>query len=264
MVRSIACRVSIPAPAQGATYNGIKNRCYMPLFQFPPPRRGRRARRAKGHADTDSFNSRPRAGGDGRAVLDKVAFIRFNSRPRAGGDLMVFIFDTVASVSIPAPAQGATTPSELENAEQEMFPIPRPRAGRLKMREARGWSRFNSRPRAGATVSLSKIQPKPKFQFPPPRRPATPSRPSLHQIVKISFNSRPRAGATDINCNACGARLVSIPAPAQGRPMRYTGWKTPTPFQFPPPRRGDMRQIRNNALQTSFNSRPRAGGDGRC
>ena len=77
--------VSIHAPAQGATIFSPKDERWI-MFQSTPPRRGRLELKTGG-TNGDSFNPRPRAGGDGRGETKYWPAIK---------------------VSIHAPAQGAT------------------------------------------------------------------------------------------------------------------------------------------------------------
>ena len=122
-------RISIPAPAWGATRSAAS--CAgAPSFQFPPPRGGRRSRPGR-RSSSAHFNSRPRVGGDyprrcrsrsqllfqfppprgGRPADARATVISssyFNSRPRVGGDPDQFPYGFLLSISIPAPAWGAT------------------------------------------------------------------------------------------------------------------------------------------------------------
>ena len=159
--------------------------------------------------------------------------------PRAVSPLRVQGADERAH-SIPAPAQGASTPCLISFLRTRCF---------------------NSRPRAGGVGLYWLISDGgATFQFPPPRRgrhrpPRRPDRPAQR------FNSRPRAGGVLDYVNMENDADVSIPAPAQGasrgircnihlracfnsRPRAggVPAWGTPiscrSTFQFPPPRRG--------------------------
>ena len=76
-------------------------------FQSTPPHRERRSfpapRRCSG-----SFNPRPRTGSDSHRRGGPRSPISFNPRPRTGSDEIRRAFGTGGSVSIHAPAQGAT------------------------------------------------------------------------------------------------------------------------------------------------------------
>ena len=86
--RRHACRVSIHAPAKGATPSLRDAATDHVEFQSTPPRRGRRSARDRTSMRVTCFNPRPREGGD-RATLCRRARSRrsFNPRPREGGDL---------------------------------------------------------------------------------------------------------------------------------------------------------------------------------
>ena len=77
------------------------------LFQFAPPRGGRPEGFKSTAAGTD-FNSRPREGGDQRLGYPTHTKKYFNSRPREGGDQYLPLTMRPMSISIRAPARGAT------------------------------------------------------------------------------------------------------------------------------------------------------------
>jgi len=79
-------KVSIHAPAQGATLLLIVDMIHISLFQSTPPRRGRLTSSGLWISVT-GFNPRPRAGGDTLRVFMLYITHGFNPRPRAGGDL---------------------------------------------------------------------------------------------------------------------------------------------------------------------------------
>ena len=80
--------ISIHAPAKGATCFSV-NFSILVIFQFTPPRRGRRALRVGVSTDKTDFNSRPREGGDQFQLHSHGGEDDFNSRPREGGDVSV-------------------------------------------------------------------------------------------------------------------------------------------------------------------------------
>ena len=119
--------ISIRAPARGATANNSATLRNV-VFQFAPPRGGRPAR-CGSPGDLEDFNSRPREGGDRLAISGAMASdfnsrpreggdVRqwntanlcryFNSRPREGGDRLAYSPWRNPSISIRAPARGAT------------------------------------------------------------------------------------------------------------------------------------------------------------
>ena len=83
---------------------GLPNRA----FQFAPPRGGRQ-RNTRQVGQRHYFNSRPREGGDLFHRTCAVLRSYFNSRPREGGDQLRGGFRRVATISIRAPARGATS-----------------------------------------------------------------------------------------------------------------------------------------------------------
>ena len=103
--------VSIHAPAWGATGPSARRSTTAPVSIHAP---------AWGATDTDpairergdSFNSRSRMGSDLRLVDWSFDFRRFNSRSRMGSDLPLSNCRSNASVSIHAPAWGATRRGE--------------------------------------------------------------------------------------------------------------------------------------------------------
>ncbi len=149
----------------------------------------------------------------------------------------------------------------------------------------RGRTRFNPRPRAGGDAHLrQRAARRERFQSTPPRG----GRPLIHQsvLLLISFNPRPRAGGDTLRLNTwrliCvfqstpprGGRLlrsavldelgdVSIHAPARGATLE--SFDVPCPclaVSIHAPARGATFKSREVwGLLTSFNPRPRAGGD---
>ena len=104
---SFAC-VSIHAPARGAT------RCVtlfyvFKWFQSTPPRGGRRNDNNSDNRHGQSFNPRPRAGGDYDPYLDLDEEDTFQSTPPRGGrPTQARSLANGIDVSIHAPARGAT------------------------------------------------------------------------------------------------------------------------------------------------------------
>jgi len=123
----------------------------------------------------DSFNPRPRVGGDGSThdlVLGAVVSIhapawgathgrslarakaRFNPRPRVGGDFVHDCSRTTLIVSIHAPAWGATSCVVVVGIWQEFQSTP-PRGGRRCARKSSFTTQsFNPRPRVGGDHPL--------------------------------------------------------------------------------------------------------------
>ena len=147
-------QVSIHAPAWGATGKQIGQTSKMPVFQSTPPRGGRRGAcfSSKG---VKGFNPRPRVGGDSSLVIiglqvnrmfqstpprggrpardtarDALKY-RFNPRPRVGGDIKGLKGSSKRTVSIHAPAWGATK-QEFSAAIKEAVSIHAPAWGATK------------------------------------------------------------------------------------------------------------------------------------
>ena len=108
------------APPHGGRRSGTSRVSVMSLFQSAPPHGGR-PRRGRSPRNVESFNPRPRTGGDTRIKAINAWFrvsIRaparsspcpcFNPRPRTGGDLSGWPPPRPRKVSIRAPARGAT------------------------------------------------------------------------------------------------------------------------------------------------------------
>ena len=76
--------VSIPAPAQGATCRELFE-WLLEEFQSPPPRRGRLHPKVK-CVRRKEFQSPPPRRGRPKDARRVSSFSRFNPRPRAGGD----------------------------------------------------------------------------------------------------------------------------------------------------------------------------------
>ena len=140
--------VSIHAPARGATPLEV-SRIFVILFQSTPPRGGRRSPAAMSLWTKRSFNPRPRAGGDAFARSLPSGTCGFNPRPRAGGDMHHDAQHHPRSVSIHAPARGATKVLSLFQFSKGFQSTP-PRGGRRWKRwPASDSASFNPRPRAG-------------------------------------------------------------------------------------------------------------------
>ena len=132
-VYPVPAAVSIHAPARGATIvrSPLTVDCW---FRSTPPHGGRRLPTID-PARSDSFDPRPRTGGDGGRLQKDGRVLRFDPRPRTGGDHQSTIprcdqlcFDPrprtggdrqrgslrpPARVSIHAPARGATSRDRL-------------------------------------------------------------------------------------------------------------------------------------------------------
>ena len=190
------------------------------MFQSTPPRGGRRYSASEPMSLTIGFNPRPRAGGD--AVEPDVA-------------------DSCATVSIHAPARGATRRAASVGMAADGF-NPRPRAGgdRHATPEPRRSGSFNPRPRAGGDVRVHRRRQLDAVSIHAPARGATAAS-HRHRRAGASVSIHaPARGATSLRRRSGLDRMVSIHAPARGATLRADCDAEP---------------------RSCFNPRPRAGGD---
>ncbi len=162
-----------------------------PSFQFTRPRGARPFGTPASRRRTSCFNSRAREGRDGW----------FQNRPAR------------RSVSIHAPARGATQGNPLGTAAFK-FQFTRPRGARL--------------------MRLTLSTPRTRFQFTRPRGARHPAAASTAR--PNSFNSRAREGRDTPPAGICPPRQVSIHAPARGATPAVRTVTSPWMFQFTRPR----------------------------
>ena len=193
--------VSIHAPARGATQVPRTGCCTLLKFQSTPPRGGRRGLRTPYSHRQNSFNPRPRAGGDcDSRTITKLSI----------------------SVSIHAPARGATR-SCISYGQPYQFQSTPPRGGRLGVRavDRRRIPVSIHAPARGATRRSSLAAPVSRFQSTPPRGGRHRSYCLINRAVGC-FNPRPRAGGDGITARVRQHGLeVSIHAPARGATAVY-------------------------------------------
>ena len=138
--------VSIHAPARGATTDLGPNYCFI-VFQFTRPRGARRGRSDQTHGRRLFQFTRPR-GARQKGQSPHHQLPGFNSRAREGRDLAQNVEAQAGSVSIHAPARGATSPGAL-HSHCRQFQFTRPRGARLDwhpLLTAMDWFQF-TRPR---------------------------------------------------------------------------------------------------------------------
>ena len=233
--------ISIHAPAWGATRSASSSVMPRVLFQFTPPRGGRRTSWRCHTRWARNFNSRPRVGGRPSSgcsspspwlisihapawgATDKIDkcicfIVYFNSRPRVGGDQ--------------CQAQKQWIPCQ--------FQFTPPRGGRLDtiIQEAQeGY--FNSRPRVGGDTDSPRSSHKQRqISIHAPAWGAT-TEVATHIYGDCISIHAPAWGATRCGSRQTGFRTISIHAPAWGatgsRPaLAHICIK----FQFTPPRGG--------------------------
>ncbi len=165
--------ISIHAPAKGATWQAVRSR------------------------RVSHFNPRSREGSDERPAQLWARLRHFNPRSREGSDRIAEpgTYD-VASISIHAPAKGATIQPFWTAERSPVFQSTLPR------RERRD-------------IPTPKVTPRHEISIHAPAKGATPLASEVKQQLSISIHA-PAKGATDNNRprNACG--FISIHAPAKG------------------------------------------------
>ena len=185
-------------------------------FQSTHPRRVRPSHCAAGRPWPAFQSTHPRRVRLGSPVLNCAPHKCFNPRTRAGCDLSPAVAGCPCSVSIHAPAQGATL------------------QGRRPMV---GSSRFNPRTRAGCDPHLSDTQQIGQVSIHAPAQGATPSRDGVSMSAPVSIHA-PAQGATSTCCISNLGRTGFNPRtragcdPTVGRP-RSAPWL----FQSTHPRR---------------------------
>ena len=211
-----------------------------------------------------SFNSRAREGRDlPSRGLRLSTFVRFNSRAREGRDIKDGTFIDKSTVSIHAPARGATR-------------------GGCKV--GSGDQGFNSRAREGRDSPLAASLGVDPVSIHAPARGATLAI-SLFATVARGFNSRAREGRDPahgrmVDSPRCfnsraregrdqclqpgqSTRAVSIHAPARGATVHIDANTTIDVFQFTRPRGARQAAMPHRGPSERFNSRAREGRDRR-
>ena len=252
--------VSIHAPAKGATAEGW-DVAQTNAFQFTRPRR-----------------ARP------RSPHPEGGLMGFNSRAREGRDAALWQSPRWLSVSIHAPAKGATR-RRGRRPRDLLVSIHAPAKGATVGVAFLGvWAVFQfTRPRRARHGSVMAITPKGRVSIHAPAKGATdsaaadwPSTPvSIHAPAKGATRrfpigilldflfqfTRPRRARQGLRGGAADAR-VSIHAPAKGATSVESFVGKDDGFQFTRPRRARRgHRARLLSLATSFNSRAREGRD---
>ena len=211
-------------PRVGGDVMEIATAIQQELFQFPPPRGGRRPVWVCNHK-THIISIPAPAWGATKGKHDRPTGRKdFNSRPRVGGDAL----------------------SRYASRDYDgIFQFPPPRGGRLRAaRQIRAGQHISIPAPAWGATSMSSTSPQRRhpFQFPPPRGGRRVCQ--AHRLKDdIHFNSRPRVGGDDIAADLVAVGLISIPAPAWGATSSTQSLA---------------------ATRWNFNSRPRVGGDRVC
>ena len=236
-------------------------------FQSTPPRGGRRGKRDLAGSGGRDFNPRPREGGDREARAVPQAYLLFQSTPPRGGrrssasfHLCPFRFQSTPprggrrlrpcpqtssfSISIHAPARGATdqgrgraglpqdisihAPARGATLESVfklsliIFQSTPPRGGRRRGNggTACGSKNFNPRPREGGDYIIPVAEYlATQISIHAPARGATASMTALTS-GRRNFNPRPREGGDRVGHLPPNRHRISIHAPARGATAR--------------------------------------------
>jgi len=235
------CKVSIHAPARGATPPPWKGSGSSGLFQSTPLREGRPGRGRGGSGQARGFNPRPCARGDRGKLLFSLSVFLFQSTPlregrleRTGGLRPPFLVSIHAPargatasrpprgpgrmVSIHAPARGATQ-KEREIWKGALVSIHAPARGATRHRRRNGASPagFNPRPcaRGDGRRRLTE-RGRNEFQSTPLREGRLTTSAPLARAM-VAFQSTPlREGRLQAKASAFTPTAVSIHAPARG------------------------------------------------
>ena len=185
-------------------------------FQFPPLREGRPGLRLPGNR-LPGFQFPPLREGRQFAKYFMVSSSYFNSRPCERGDLAFVAYVAMdISISIPAPARGATKEVYTFDPDLAEFQFPPLREGRRRQRGQKGNNKI--------------------FQFPPLREGRLPLPGNLPGLG--DFNSRPCERGDTCGRTTGAARPISIPAPARGATHAASLNYVPLKISIPAPARG--------------------------
>src|SRR6185295_15459932 len=187
----------------------------------PRPRAGGDHRATRLPPGASSFNPRPRAGGDGRLCAESTNVCRFQSTPPRGRRLLLRLQASArVVVSIHAPAREATISSISLRLAPQGF-NPRPRAGGdAGLTAARPSSdSFNPRPRAGGDGAARGASAPAGCFNPRPRAGGDRFHSSVFTLT-WSFNPRPRAGGDPMDLDpSAGERWFQSTPPRGRRPL---------------------------------------------
>ncbi len=242
-------------PPRGGDHLGFPLCTTDTWFQSTPPRGGDHVHLGVGR-HVVGFNPRPRAGATMNPEDPLTAF-EFQSTPPRGGDRVPVRRVPAGRVSIHAPARGRPDAVK-KRAMVTLFQSTPPRGGDCRLTlPLSTHTRFNPRPRAGATQRATS--------------PALPQSVSIHAPARgrpftggatvnvYSFQSTPPRGGDLPRQPGPAGHGVSIHAPARGRHRGEAVFMAEYQFQSTPPRGGDVPWRRGAGRAPCFNPRPRAG-----
>ncbi len=149
-----------------------RNRAGQPRVVGAPPPKHLQLSHAVIFPSKDLFQSTPPRGAPCRGTACRALIRGFNPRPRAGGDFDQKTDNKQITVSIHAPAQGATRRDVLSPTKQTSFQSTPPRRGRLTIPAAADaqLSFQSTPPRRGRLTFGAWAQLGDAFQSTPPRR----------------------------------------------------------------------------------------------
>ena len=101
--------ISIHAPARGATRSDEQHEADVPISIHAPARGATSPQRSDSRCTWNNFNPRSREGSDGKIFASLLEIFDFNPRSREGSDFAYRAYYAVLSISIHAPARGATS-----------------------------------------------------------------------------------------------------------------------------------------------------------
>ena len=284
--RNIAfpARVSIHAPARGATFRGWSKKM-KPQVSIHAPARGATAQTHRSNPDPDGFNPRPRAGGDLHGEPPAVVLAMFQSTPPRAGRPCLPPTVCYSKKFQSTPPRGRRRINVSRAVKAAMFQSTPPRGGRLpNSPNSRPWRRVSIHaPARGATMmSLTNLSGSMAFQSTPPRggrhaavmcrlhyrrvsihapaRGATSSG-GASAVSHQCFNPRPRAGGDPfwVRFLLIWGQFQSTP-PRGGRPGRRGQGLSNPGVSIHAPARGATKVRENRMILQLFQSTPPRGG----
>ena len=189
------------------------------------------------------FQSTPPRRGRPVGRVGRERWGRFNPRPREGGDLLRCPSKGAVSLfqSTP-PRRGRPSRTPPLPAHTSRFQSTPPRRGR-PCRDERG--------AVDAHVSIHA-----------PAKGATSTLPASRSAPSVSIHAPAKGATVHVRRGACAYDGFQSTPPRRGRPPRPRGGGKRVAFQSTPPRRGrPCTTPATTPISTSFNPRPREGGD---
>ena len=192
------------------------------VFQSMPPRGGQQSA-ADHRQEPTSFQSMPPRGGQLCASLGLTSWVSFNPCPRVGGNNPAHNWPINTTVSIHAPAWGATIAEEAGEWSYEFQSMP-PRGGQLVSRFGPDAGKeFQSMPPRGGQLGETRSVDGERSFNPCPRVGGNPSRdPSDHPLL-VSIHAPAWGATTDIHDSPALRQFQSMP-PRGGQPVSRLRW----------------------------------------